>query len=161
MYFTNHQNVEKALLGRENLQQTVRLILNNAFTQQEPELTKLFQRMYLKIPLLFESLLPKSEVETVGAVNIEVDADDEAFVGEAEAQIEGEVNAIHRRPAVIGCLQSRFCKEILKLPIRSSDMTPNFKAELSQGYRDYNLANIVSFAAGGFQWCKKVSWTDR
>ena len=45
MYFTNHQNVEKALLGRENLQQTVRLILNNAFTQQEPELTKLFQGM--------------------------------------------------------------------------------------------------------------------
>ena len=85
MYFTNHQNVEKALLARENLQQTVRLILSNAFADRDPGLTKLLQRMHLKIPSLFESLLPKSELETVATANIELEADDEVFVDETIA----------------------------------------------------------------------------
>jgi hypothetical protein len=161
VYFTNHQNVEKALLARENLQQTVRLILSNAFADRDPGLTKLLQRMHLKIPSLFESLLPKSELETVATANIELEADDEVFVDETESRVKGDVEAIHTRPAVIGCLQSRFCKETLKLPMKSSDMSPDFKSKLLLGYRDYNMPNIVSFGAGTFQWSKKVAWTDR
>jgi hypothetical protein len=42
VYQTNHFNVEKSLLLRENFQQTARLLLPDAFASSDPELTVLF-----------------------------------------------------------------------------------------------------------------------
>lgn len=39
---TNHVQVEKALLMRQNLLQTIRLILSDGFSESDPILTRLF-----------------------------------------------------------------------------------------------------------------------
>jgi len=46
VYHTNHSNVERSLLNRENVQQTVRLLLAHAFQHSDPELTSLFTELY-------------------------------------------------------------------------------------------------------------------
>ncbi|KAN0085068.1 hypothetical protein V8E54_001535, partial [Elaphomyces granulatus] len=46
VYHTNHSNVERSLLNRENVQQTVRLLLAHACQHSDPELTSLFTELY-------------------------------------------------------------------------------------------------------------------
>jgi hypothetical protein len=45
VYITNHSNIEKTMLAKENLRQTVRLLLLNAFYHSDPELTESFANL--------------------------------------------------------------------------------------------------------------------
>ena len=150
VYTTNHSQVERAMLGQENLQQTVRLLLLKAYIQKEPQLTALMTDLHDRCPSWFQALLPRSEQE--GMLEDEED----------ELQIVASEN--HRRPAAIGCLRPKYCREILKLPTRSSNtaLPPLFVSMLRRAYEvDYQMPNIMQFGTAGIKWCKKFSFFDR
>src|SRR6202007_2891778 len=122
IYNTNHHQVEKDLLTKENERQTIRFILSNAFQYSDPELTKLVQNMFVECPVLFNSILPRSEQMVVDGILDEDDGDDEAFVSE---------DANHKMPSVSGCIQAKYCRAH-GMPTRGAHMENNFRRSLSR-----------------------------
>ena len=61
IYNINHFNVKKALLFRKNMRQICRLILLNAFVDNESVLTQLFKKLHQTCSTFFKSLLSRSE----------------------------------------------------------------------------------------------------
>ena len=55
VYYTNHRKVELALLLRENLNITIRLLLLDAFAIANPRLTQFFKDLHEQCPGLFAS----------------------------------------------------------------------------------------------------------
>ena len=151
VYYTNHTQVEKRLLERENDRQTLRFLLTNAFcdTELDIRLTNLVQSLYRHCPILFSTILPSSEQM---AGNEEHDDDeDEALVTDDE---------YHQRPSVIGCIRTKYCRD-KGLPTRGQYMSSSFRRALATAYgRDYGMPNIVGFHNSSLQWCKKLTFTD-
>jgi hypothetical protein len=144
IYTTNHRNPEKDLLFKENLRQTIRFALANAFSNRYPTLTNALHELHSQCPALFSGILPQSEeIEDSSEDDEDVKSDDQ-----------------HRSPAAIGCIQAKFCRESLNLPTRATHMETAFRTALSEAYGDYNMPNIVQFRNRKFQWCTKFSFTD-
>jgi hypothetical protein len=62
---------------KENKRLTLGLLLNNAFSATDPELTALIQGLYNFWPLLFQNLLPRSEIDSLNEqADEKVDKDD-------------------------------------------------------------------------------------
>jgi hypothetical protein len=145
IYTTNHRNPEKDLLFKENLRQTIRFVLANAFSDRYPALTKALHELYSQSPTLFSGILPRpEEIEDPNEDDEDVKSDDQ-----------------HRSPAAIGCIQAKFCRESLNLPTRAVHMETTFRTALSETYGyHYKMPNIVQFRNSMFQWCTKFSFTD-
>ena len=159
VYSTNHINVEKALLRKEILNLTVRLIIMNAYKQSDPELTDLIQRLYRSCPLLFESLMPRSEIEDLAAAAAAADVDE---ADEDEPSVELQADDSHLRPSAIGCLPARHVRQVLGFPLRSSQMIAAFKELLTRAYDVYySSPAILHFGKVNLQWVKKISFTDK
>jgi hypothetical protein len=152
IYFTNHRNPEKDLLSKENLRQTLRLILANAFTDSEADrkITAVVQDIFARCPSLFSTILPRSELGS--DTTLEEDDEDERHVWSDNA---------HQQVSVIGCKSARYCREQLLLPTRASQMESSFRVALRDAYgADYGMPNIAQFDVSTFQWCKKLSFFD-
>lgn len=149
---TNHVQVEKALLMRQNLMHTIRLILGNAYSVTDPGLTQLFAYIFRLCPTLFDTAIPRSEQRV--------------FTEEMENNDEDELDLVnlqlvqHLRPKVIGRLKDKFIKS-QGLPTRNSEVKDEFYRQLRLAYGDYQMSNIIGFGTGGLRYCKKVSFTDR
>lgn len=136
------------MLKQENLQQTVCLILLKAFADSEPALTALFQRLYRDCPSLFDFILPQLKKKML--------------MKNDESQLSILEDTNHIRLAAIGCLQPKYCCEILELPTRSSAMSAGFRGALWKAYNeDYQMPNIHHFSHTAIKWCRKLSFTDR
>ena len=61
IYSINHSNVKKVLLSRKNMRQICRLILLNAFVDDEFVLTQLFKKLHQTCLTFFKSLLLHSK----------------------------------------------------------------------------------------------------
>ena len=61
VYDINYLHVERALLRHENLQQTIRPLLLDAFTTSEPILTQTLKELHEQCSALFEKLLPRDD----------------------------------------------------------------------------------------------------
>jgi hypothetical protein len=149
IYNTNHRNPEKDLLSKQNIRQTLRLTLANAFTESEADrfITATIQHIFIQCPSLFRTLLPRSELNTA-----EEDEEDERYVC-ADAQ--------HRQVSVIGCIPTKYCREELFLPARASLMDSAFRTALRDAYgADYGIPNIAQFDSSTFQYGKKLSFVD-
>jgi hypothetical protein len=144
IYTTNHRNPEKDLLFKENLRQTIRFVLANAFSDRYPALTKALHELYSQSPTLFSGILPRpEEIEDPNEDDEDVKSDDQ-----------------HRSPAAIGCIQAKFCRESLSSH-KSRPYGDYFRTALSETYGyHYNMPNIVQFRNSMFQWCTKFSFTD-
>ena len=155
VYQTNHSRVEKLLLLHESLRQSFRLILMDAFADDEPEITSMVKLQYRKCPKLFDTLLTRSEQQSLHskeALDEEEDDYEELALQSDDA---------HRHTTVTGCLASHYIKNNLKLPVRSTDplMTPHFRAMLRRAFEtDYGMANVFHFGTTRMRWCKKVSF---
>jgi hypothetical protein len=151
VYNTNHTNIEKALLGRENMQQTVRILLNNGMQDTDAELSAVFQELQEQCPTLFDTLLPRSEQNV-----------DRPVIDEEEVQFIS--SNMHRRPTATGYIPSSFIRTTLKLPVRISDLDKNehFSSLLTTAYMDsYKHKNVEEFGSKWLSWFKKVGFTDR
>ena len=120
----------------------------------EPEITAIVKELYRRCPTLFDTLLSRSEQESLRSSLTDHDEDDEITL---------QSDAVHKHVTAIGRLRLKYCQDILQVPIRASDplMTPQFKSQLRKALAlDYNMANIMYFGAHPFQWCKKVGFTS-
>ena len=155
VYQTNHVKVEKLLLEHERLRQSIRLIIMKAWEVEEPQITAVVTDLYRKCPLLFDTF-SRSEQESFRSSLIEQDQD--------EDEITLQSDDMHRHVTATGRLETKYCKEILLLPIRASDplMTTNFKSQLRMAFaEDYSIPNVIQFGTYSIQWCKKVAFTAR
>lgn len=112
IYSTNHRYPEKDLLIKENLRQTLRLVLANGFREEKDEIaTQLVKDIYASCPILFATLLPRSE--QAGLEAIADDDDDDELEG-----IAGDAYYVY--PTAVGCIQSKYdvCP-LLSLPAPS------------------------------------------
>jgi len=87
MYYTNHVNVERILLTRENLQQICRLLLLNSFIISDSKLTQTMQSLCHDCSTLFDSLMSRSEKK---------DDQDEAYLSIIDDQTHSKVTVIDR-----------------------------------------------------------------
>ena len=144
------------MLAKENMQQSVRLLLLNAFQHSDPELTTMFTELRTECPSLFTSILPRGERRGLAhAAASTLDDDD-------ESELSIMSDDAHIRTAAIGCIQAKFAKAKLNLPLRSAQMTSEFRAQLRSAYsEDYNYPSIYEIGTSLFQWCKKLSFHDR
>lgn len=155
VYLTNHSKVEKTMLGKENLQQTIRLLLLNAFQHTDPELTESFAGLRDKCPALFASILPCAEQEQL-AINAAVPVEED----EEECGLLSD--DAHLRATAINRIQARYARVTLKLPLRSAHMTTKFRQQLRHAYIvEYGLPHIYEFGTSAIRWCKKLSFYDR
>lgn len=95
IYSTNYRNLEKDLLMKENLRQTLRLVLANGFKEDEVA-TQLVKDIHKACPSLFATILPRSEqtsLEPIDDDNNEL----EGIVGDSG----------HISPSAIGCIQAK------------------------------------------------------
>jgi len=151
VYTTNHSNIERIMLHKENFRQTLRLLLLGAFSDSEPQMTTFIQELQQTCPTLFKTLLPRSELES----RIIDDEDDDSSISIV-------ADEYHKRPIVIGRLQPKFVRDTLGLPTRgSNNLLQPFRTALRRAYEmDYNMPNMREFGRGTFQWCKKISFHD-
>src|SRR5271154_1567872 len=117
---TNHSNVEHALLSKENLQHTVRLLIS--IDIDEPQATQVLQELYNECPSLFDALLPRSEQ----ADFFKQVADDSLLMLLPSTD--------HLKPAVIGRISTTHCRDQLNLPTRSSQLDFGFKNQDRASY---------------------------
>ena len=139
---------------------TLRLLIMNGFKHSDPELTKFIQAIYKDNPLLFQNMMPNSEIESLAA--------DDASKNEAELENDDEQSVlpeaddVHLRPSAIGCIPVQHVRTILGFPLRQLQMEKDFTAAFSKSYsRDYNKPHVDHFGKVPLQWSKKVSFTHR
>ena len=121
VYQTNHIDVEKHLLLHEGLRQSVRLLLMDAFKEDEPTITEVVKELYRNCPTLFQVLITRSEQTSLLA---------EQGSEEEEDTMTLQSDKDHRDVTAIGRLGARYCKNTLRVPLRASDalMTTYFKS---------------------------------
>ncbi|KAL9036395.1 MAG: hypothetical protein Q9180_004325 [Flavoplaca navasiana] len=153
VYQTNHVNVERLLLEHENLRQSVRLLLLDAWPDEE-QVTAVMKDIYRKCPTLFESLVSKSEQDSLRSSLIGIDDDDEITL---------QSDPLHQHVTATGRLKPKYCREVLKVPTRANDplTTIEFKTQLRRAFtQDYRQPNVIYLGPHGFQWCRKVGFTS-
>ena len=100
---------------------------------------------------MFKQILPHSEV-----------ADYSQLLEEDESELALPADSNHSRPAAIGCIQSKYAKDVLHLPMRTSQMSDNFRKQFTSAFQvDFGMANIVEFGKSALQWSKKVAFDDK
>ena len=125
----------------------------NGFEHAAPDLMRFIQSIHRQCPLLSESILFRSEVETLN---------DEQDSGDLEASVSIEADDRHLRPAATGCLKVSYVRETLGFPVLQNQMHATFHKALPSSYRlDYGEANLMHFGHVPLQLTKKVSFTHR
>jgi hypothetical protein len=122
----------------------------NAFQYTDPELTALFADLYIDTPSLFNTFLPRSEVEQLREEN---EDDNSLMLGTVTT---------HIRSTAIGCIQPKYAKDVLALPMREKEMSDTFRKQLRGAYaNDYGMSNIYAFGKSAIQWFNKFAFNDR
>lgn len=136
IYNINYSHVKKTILFRKNLQQTMRLLLLNVFALKKLTLIFFFHELYDDCFFLFKNLLFKSEQKKLTKKN--------------DSKFRIVSNVTHQKSSAISRLESKYCREILELFIKSStnehSMFVVFKIAFRETYViDYAMFNIMHF----------------
>ena len=156
VYQTNHINVEKLLLEHERFRQSIRLLLMDTWQVEEPHITTMIKDLYRICPNLFDTLLSKSDQESLRSSLIEQDDEDDEIILQSDKR--------HKDVAATGRLRIKYCREVLQVPLRASDslMTTGFKSQLRKAFaEDYGVQNVMYFGVHPFQWCRRIGFTSR
>jgi hypothetical protein len=98
-------------------------------------------------PTLFDLMLPTAERPE----------DDKSLL-----ELKGD--EMHKFPAAIRCVQRKYVRETLCLPLSGKsldDPTLPFSSSLRAAYlNDYNMPNVVDLGRLPVQWCQQVSFTN-
>lgn len=99
IYTTNYRYLEKDLLTKESLRQTLRFILSNVYKYDEPIATTLIKIVSLQCPALFYSILPKSEQISLNGSIVKDNDEDEIGV---------VTNEQYYQPTVTRCIKQLY-----------------------------------------------------
>lgn len=163
VYETNYSNVEKILLMKVNFQETMRLLLQNAFQHDDPELTSEMLALYQQCPTLFNTVLSRTDRNEMDAL---LDNEDH------EMEIDQSADSNHLRPAAINRIPTKSVvathpiNDGNRIPTRSGDLntTSTWRGHLRLAYQyDYGKpAQYPSlFENRPIQWSRKSGFTDR
>lgn len=149
MYNTNHSNVEKIMLLRENLKQIVRLIFFDIFVLIEFFLISLIHKIYDDCFFLFENLLSKSKQKKM--------------INENESKLWIIIDKNHKKISIIDRFEIKCCREIfnifIKTLINNKIIFVAIKIILRNVYAiNYLMSNIMHFDKIAIQWCKKLNF---
>lgn len=101
IYTTNYRYLEKDLLTKESLRQTLRFILNNAYRHDKPTATTLIKTVSLYCPTLFYSILSKSEqINLNGSVVKDNDKDKISVVADEQ----------YYQPTITRCIKQLYVR---------------------------------------------------
>jgi len=145
---SNHRDVERTLLTRENVQQTIRFVLGGSFVKSEPNTTGLMRRLNQQCPTLFNYVLPHSEQS-------EEDSNETSLLIISDSS--------HNNPTALSCIARNFAAKTLGLPMRVNNLetTHPFKTDLRHAYHcDYEMEHLVQLGSLPLQWCKKLGFDD-
>ncbi|KAN0117108.1 hypothetical protein V8E51_003085 [Hyaloscypha variabilis] len=143
----NGRSVEKVLLYRENIQQTIRLCLNDASETSDNLATEMVRKLAASYPTLVASLLPVSRDEDM----------------EEESVLELKSDTLDRKHVASKYVQRSFVSFVLRLPILPRDITYDgqFGIKLIKAYRDdYDIPFVTGFGKSLLQWFQRFSWSD-
>ena len=152
---TNFRDVERVLLTKESIHQTLRFVLAGSFAQNEPDLTREITVIHARCPTLLNDLLPYSEAGE------DADEDDSPL---PQSTMAAEGDESHKQPMAIGCLERSHVVNVLQWPLRPGYLDANdpFSVQLQAAYDiDYQEPNVVLPRKAGLQWCHKFSFRDR
>ncbi|EAQ88802.1 hypothetical protein CHGG_05421 [Chaetomium globosum CBS 148.51] len=163
VYETNYSNVEKILLMKVNFQETMRLLLQNAFQHDDPELTSEMLALYQQCPTLFNKVLSRTDRNEMDAL---LENEDH------EMEIDQSADSNHLRPAAINRIPTKSVvathpiNDGNRIPTRSGDLntTSTWRGHLRLAYQyDYGKpAQYPSlFENRPIQWSRKFGFTDR
>ena len=146
IYDINHRNVEWALLKRENIKQTLRLLLLQVFASSKSKIIDTVQRIanacLSLLNALFFIFLQLDNVEDENSMNI----------------IE---NKVHRCATTQDFLSIKHCTKH-NLSLRIDKANDIFKRQLSQAYfENYDMINVYHFDHANIKWCKKFTYIDK
>ena len=85
----------------------------------------------------------------------------ELFEGDESELALPAFDTTHSRPAAIACIQAKYAKDVLHLPMRTSQMSETFRKLFTSAYIDYGMAHILEFGRAPLQWSKKVAIDDK
>ena len=128
----------------------------DTWENDEPQVTAVVKTLYRKCPTLFDTLLSRSDQESLRSSLIKHDEEEDEIILQSDD--------MHKRVTATGRLSTKYCTEILHMPNRASDslMTTHFKSQLRSAFaEDYGVSNVIYFGAYSFQWCRKISFTSR
>lgn len=127
------------------MQQTLRLLLQNAYVDSEPALTTQLHSLQASCPGLFVSILPRSH-----KLEMDEDAVEELLISDPA----------HRMAAVTEKLKEEYCRSI-KLPIRPAQIDIDLQKDIRNAYaRDYGMDNVYGMGRDRLRWWKKLAFTD-
>lgn len=161
VYETNYSNVEKVLLMKVNFQETIRLVLRNAFKHDDPELTAEMLDLYQRCPNLFSKILSRADRNGLEALQ---------EAEEHEIDVDQSADATHLAPSAINriptgnVVATHPANEGKRLPLRSTDATPTWRRLIRLAYEhDYGKARQFPsfFENRAVQWSRKFGFTDR
>ncbi|RYC54491.1 hypothetical protein CHU98_g11716 [Xylaria longipes] len=148
---TNHRSPERDLFEYENLVQTIRFALIDGFKHDEPEITAILQDLSKTVPTIFAGLLPQ---------DTDVTKDDAEDMDDPSISVIIIGDKRHYQPSALIRIKEKHCKQVLKLPVRESDMTVTFRAKLRDAYRTDYDKNIIAAGGARLKWWKKVSFAN-
>lgn len=118
----------------------------DAWKIEEPQITTLIKNLYRTCPSLFDTLLSKSDQDSLRSLLVEHDNENDKIVLQP--------NTRHKNITATGRLRTKYCKEVLKVLLCASDplTTTDFKSQLRNAFaQDYNMQNVMYFGPYGFQ----------
>ena len=146
IYETNHRNVERILLKRENIQQILRLILLQFFVIFESRITVVLQRIQERCFSLFSSLLSTTQLENLKK-------NDEFSVNIIEDK-QHESSAAQEFLIAVLCSQNN-------LSLRADKANSHFRRLLFDVYhQDYQMKHVSQFDYIRLEWCKQINFTN-
>jgi hypothetical protein len=160
VYETNYSNIEKVLLMKLNFQETIRMILRNAFLVTDPDLTAEIIALYQQCPHLFSRTLNRADRNELDFLLED---------GDFELDIAQSANETHLEPSVINRIPTAEVAGVEhpandgRLPLRAGDMVSRFRGLIRSAYaRDYAKPQDYPTVFGNkpIQWCRKLAFVE-
>ncbi|TRX98548.1 hypothetical protein FHL15_000622 [Xylaria flabelliformis] len=164
VYETNYSNVEKVLLMKVNFQETVRLVLRNAFLHDDPVLTQEMLALYQACPSLFSKVLSRADRNEL-IEQLETETDYEVGVDQSANESHVNPSAINRIPPGEVTKVAHPANGGYRLPSRgNTGVDREFRRLLRLAYElDYCKRKLYPtvFQNKTIQWSRKFGFTDK
>ncbi|KAI1102952.1 hypothetical protein F4804DRAFT_247491 [Jackrogersella minutella] len=142
VYTTNHKAPERDLFVFENVIQTIRFLLLNAFADTDSELTQQMHELNNRMPSLFSLIL--RGIHVVG--ESQEDEDDDA----ADISWTAQHSVVFR------------LEKLDNIPDNASVMDLHLRSLVTQSYsRDCNQQVTIMGTSQVLKWWKKISWDEK
>jgi hypothetical protein len=148
---TNKRDVEKVLLQHASSRRTLLLLIEGAFTENDPDLSARVLAMLHQCPLVFENYLQLSDHKPDDANDPDDETEPEEFISLDN----------YRNIYPWSFIASRDVQERFQIPLRLSELPIGhlFLQLLRDAYEiDYSRPHIVNLGTNPTKWCRKVSF---